>query len=208
MTDKHDTPTEEGTCKQGANDGRDIRLLKRKQRKGPGAMIWAVLFLGLGIVYALLVRAFIAPQVPHGQMLNGDQAASILVDRLWVDRVPEKDTDKFNFYIFSSEENIALNDQAQSSYRHLLEIFFYRATAHDISYQFPHDRRSGKTAYAVEKLAKPDRNQIDMKLTLVADPQAENKTKVYFSSTKWSSLDNTTLPASLRKVPALPALIR
>jgi hypothetical protein len=201
MSERNEAESQEPMSDESGASGRDIRFLKEKQRKGPGALVFAVLLLVVGIVYALFVRStMLAPPAPSADA----HAPSLLVDRLWVDKIPEKDMDKFNFYIFSSEENIALNDQAQSSYRHLLEIFFYRASSRDLQYQFPHDRRSGKTQYSVEKLSKPDRNGIDLKLTLVADPQAGNTTKTYYSSTKWSSLDKSTLPPPLRHLPQAP----
>lgn len=176
-------------------NGRDIRFLEEeKKRKGPKVLFLALIVLAAGLVYAWFARATLLSQ----ETPVGVENPNVLVDRLWVDKVPESDREPFTFYIFSSEENLALNDKAASTYRHLLEIFFYRATARDLQYQFPHDRRSGKTKYTIEKLAKPENNQIDLKLTIVADPQANNETKVYYSSTKWSNVDRATLPGSLR----------
>lgn len=191
-----------GAAKPSEN-GRGIRFLKEeKKRKGPKVLFLALLLLVAGLAYAWFARAALLPV----ETTVGVENPSVLVDRLWVDKVPESDRESFSFYIFSSEENIALNDKAASTYRHLLEIFFYRATARDLQYQFPHDRRSGKTGYAIEKLSKPEKNQIDLKLTIVADPQSNNETKVYYSSTKWSSVDRASLPAPLRaalsRVPA------
>lgn len=202
-----DTPEiragERPTAAEPSTGGRDIRFLREeKKRRSPKALFLALLLLAAGIAYAWYARTTL---LPHETPVTPENP-SVLVDRLWVDKVPESDREAFSFYIFSSEENLALNDKAASSYRHLLEVFFYRATSRDLQYQFPHDRRSGKTQYTVEKLSKPEKNQIDLKLTIVADPQAGNETRIYYSSTKWSSVDRATLPTPLRdamaRVPA------
>lgn len=205
MNERNEAEGKNGVAEEAPAGGRDIRFLKEKQRKGPGALVFAVLLLVAGIIYALFVRsAMLAPKEPTGVVVSDELAASMLVDRFWIDRIPEAPMDKFNFYIFSSEDDIALNDQAQSIYRHLLEIFVFKASARDIQYQFPHDRRKGKTAYTIEKLARPDENQIDLKLTLTADPQSGGKSHVYYTSTKWQSHDRSTLPVNMRELPDVP----
>lgn len=204
VSDRNDAETDDRAANEGNASGRDIRFLKEKKRKGSGALVFGLLLLVLGVAYALWFRAAFAPPVPSGAVVSSELAGGYLVDRFWLDTIPERETDKFNVYFFSSEEGVALNDQALSVYKHVLELFFYKASGRDLQYQFPHDRRSGKTAYTVEKLQRPEKYDIDLKLTLAADPQAGGQAKVYFSSTKWSSLDKSTLPPLLQHLPSPP----
>lgn len=205
MSEPTETRTTERHEGEGAGPaGSDIRFLKERKRRSSKAIVLALLVLTAAVAYAWFARAALRTLEMPAEVQN----SGLLVDRIWIDKVPERDTDTFTFYVFSSEENLALNDKAASTYRHLLEIFFYRATARDLQYQFPHDRRNGKTPYTVEKLARPDQHQLDLRLTIQADPQQGGETKIYYSSTKWSSLDRSTLPAPLRaalaQVPRLP----
>ncbi|HXE72002.1 MAG TPA: hypothetical protein VNO81_05030 [Candidatus Nitrosotenuis sp.] len=105
--------------------------------------------------------------------------ASQLVDRIWVDRLPEHDTDPFQAYMFSSD-NVGMSAKFESSYKVLLEIFQFRDSNGQISFYFPHDRRKPTTGYKVEKMARPTR-RLNIQLTLEADPQADGQRKVYYS---------------------------
>lgn len=200
MTDR-EKQSDESKSGEG---GHEIRFLQKKRRKGGRKVyLMAALLLIGAIVYALWARAtLLAPPPEEG---NPPEAAapSVLVDRLWIDVIPQRESDKFNFYIFSSEDNIGLNDKAESVYRHLLEIFFYNANNNQITFQFPHDRRSLKSGYKVEKLSKP-KDDVDLQLTIEKDPQNSGKSTVYYSSTKWSSADRSSLPPMLRNVPLEP----
>lgn len=184
----------------------DIRFLKEKRRSGPNVMLMAALLLAIGVAYALWFRqasqsGFFATQAPPVSAPQEQIAVPReLVDRIWIDSLPQRETDKFNFYLFSSEDNFGINDHAQSIYKHLLEFFYYRATDSALTFQFPHDKRQARCSYKVERLSKPERD-IDLKLTIENDPQMGGKTTTYLSSTKWQMTDLETLPPTLRSLP-------
>lgn len=201
MSERNGTQSKEGAEKTATSptQGGDIRFLNQKKKKSSKTLVVALLILLGAVAYALLARATLLVQKAPPSV-TGAENASTLVDRIWVDRVPERDRDSFSFYVFGSEENVAMHDLAPSIYRHALEIFFYRATARDLQFQFPHDRRSARSPYTVEKLGKPEKHNIDLKLTIAADPQSGGTQKVYYSSTQWNALDRSTLPQWLRQV--------
>jgi hypothetical protein len=182
-------------------DAREIRFLKEKRRRGPGMYVFAVLLLVAALVYAHWYRETFEKPIATQDAIH---APSLLVDRIWIDEIPQRESDKFHLYLFSSEDNFGINDKAASIYKHLLEIFFYDASGTTLSFQFPHDRRNSKTSYKVEKLSKP-KDDVDLKLTITADPQMNGKNAVYYSSTKWSSVDRSTMPQLLQK--AIPSSV-
>ena len=182
----------------------EIRILNSRPRRRSNLFLIAGLIIVAALAYAWMVRVALRPPNTNVRAVVNQNAASLLLDRLWIDRVPQRDTDRFNLYVFMSEEQMGLNDQAQSIYRHLLEIFLYDANSREIRFHFPHDSRAAKSAYTVERLARPERNDIDLKLTIAADPQNGNQKTEYFSSTKWNSMDRSTWPAMLRNVPQFP----
>ncbi|MBM3463386.1 MAG: hypothetical protein FJX76_14905 [Armatimonadetes bacterium] len=191
MTEKAENDVEEGR-----SESRDIRFLREKRKKsGAGVYVMAALLLIAGLAYALWYREAFTPPPTEAAA-----PSPLLVDRLWIDEMPQRDTDKFNFYVFSSEDNFGVNDKAQSIYKHVVELFYYDAKDTALRFQFPHDRRDVRTACKVEKMARP-KDEFDLQLTINADPQNSGKTTVYYSSTKWSSHDKTTMPEILRNLP-------
>ena len=200
MTERQGDEVQAGA---GQDDGpTQIRFLKEQKKGGSGFYLLAVFILVAGLGYLLVARRAVEPA---GVPVPAEQAASLLVDRLWIDELPQRETDTFNFYIFSSEDNFGINDHAMSVYKHLLELFFYKLSGDtNIHFQFPHDRRQLRTTYRLEKLSKP-KGDIDLKLTIAKDPQMGGKTQVYFSSTRWSSHDLRSLPTLLQG-PATDAL--
>jgi hypothetical protein len=202
MTNERDKDTEQN------NAGRDIRFLndeKKKKKSGSTFKLLAVLTLAIGLAYAwwyhrAVETGFFTNITDQATVVPAEQVQSLLVDRLWIDELPQRESDKFNFYVFSGEDEFGINDKAQSIYKHLLEIFNFRADAKNINFTFPHDRRNARSAYQVEKLARP-RGDIDMKLVISADPQMGGKSWTYWSSTKWQSHDLQSLPPMLRHLP-------
>lgn len=196
MTERRDDEMQ-GSPTQEANPAR-IRFLTEKKKSRSGLYLAAFLLLLAAIAYAFMAPWALRLAGVRGATDVAPLAPSLLFDRVWIDEIPQRDTDTFNFYVFSSEDNFGVNDHALSVYKHVLELFFYRASGETtLQFQFPHDRRQARTTYKVEKMAKP-RGDLDLKLTIDKDPQMGGKTQVYFSSTRWSSHDLQSLPTALR----------
>ena len=191
-------PHDEVLAGEGQEDRpTQIRFLKEEQRakKGPGLYLLAALVLAVALGYLFLARQALHPT---GVVVPAEQAASLLVDRVWIDDLPQRESDTFNLYIFSSEDNFGVNDHAMSIYKHVLELFFYKLSGDStIHFQFPHDRRQLRTSYRVERLSRP-KGDLDLKLTIDKDPQMAGKTCIYYSSTRWSSRNLQSLPGLLQ----------
>jgi hypothetical protein len=132
---------------------------------------------------------------------SGEMAKNMLFNRPWLDEFPEKPEQRFMVYIFT-KEGLGVHDKAHSAYRHLLEIFTFRANPEKISFLFPHDNRKAESAYKVERLQ--GNRQFNLRVTITQDPQVDGKTYVYFSHTDWEMKDRSTLPAELRSLPDCP----
>ena len=102
-----------------------------------------------------------------------------LLETLWLDSVPEMMHDKWQGYLFTTD-NVGLNIHAASSFKITLEIFEFQLKKSDIKWHFPHDGSKAKTKFTIEKLKKPTKN-FDRQLTIENDPKNNGKTSVYFT---------------------------
>jgi hypothetical protein len=173
-----------------------IKFLQNKRSKSCRLYWVAAVTLVLALLYAWWYEAEFVPRHEHSAAAKGP----VLTDHLWIDRLPQLETDTFRLYYFSGDDPVGLNDEALSAYKHVLEIFAFRAASGELTFKFPHDRRTATSAFAVDKLPKA-KDDMDLRLTLAADPQDGGQPHVYFSSTKWSRLDRATWPARLRQLP-------
>ncbi|MDQ7821699.1 MAG: hypothetical protein RDV48_02775 [Candidatus Eremiobacteraeota bacterium] len=134
----------------------------------------------------------------HGKVVekySGLKAQNLLFNRPWLDEYPSKPEQRFNVYVFS-DESIGVHDKADSAYRHLLDIFAFKATPERVQFLFLHDKRKGDSAYKLERIDKG--GQFNLKLTFTSDPQAGGKTYIYFSNLEWSNREKGTLPMEVR----------
>lgn len=126
---------------------------------------------------------------------SGDQARNMLFNRPWLDEYPQKPEQHFMVYVFSDEE-VGIHDKADSVYKHLIEIFKFRANFEKISFLFLHDNRKEESSYKIERIS--GGNPFNLKLTIAQDPQVNRKTYVYFSNTDWEIRNRNTLPKEVR----------
>jgi len=129
-----------------------------------------------------------------------DEGAKMLVNRMWVDHLPRGEREKYTGYLFSAR-TFGMHDSAESIYRHLMELFYFKLEGAAVNFQFPHDDRRTSSSFTVERL-RDVRGPLDLKLTLKNDPQKGGEEGVYFSSSKWRK-DKLPEPRD----GALPALI-
>lgn len=129
-----------------------------------------------------------------------------LNDTLWLDKYPEMMHDKWNGYIFSSD-NVGLNIQAESAFKLTLEVFEFQIKKNNLRWHFPHDGKKADTKYTIERLKKPTKH-FDRQLTIENDPKNGGATKVYFTGPEFGSAETieSLAPGALNRLKGhLPA---
>jgi hypothetical protein len=133
------------------------------------------LLLAVAAAAALSQRAPVLP--PNGV----ECPENVLVDKIWIDRVPETGRDSFSLYFFSSEE--AGEDDwmlgvhvSGTLIRRVTELFAYRVRDKQLKFVFPADGSSASSRYSIVEERK---GQFELKLSLASDPRHGGEAHVY-----------------------------
>ena len=124
--------------------------------------------------------------------IRGDEAKRLLLDRNWLDRMPETDRDKLFVYRFVPSMGGGVF-QDRTLYKGTFELFMFEATDDEIRFNMPETRTKVISAYAIEKVDGPE--PFDLKLTIPDDPRGP---KTYFGIRSETDRDGTKLEARLK----------
>lgn len=126
---------------------------------------------------------------------SNEAARNVLVNRPWVDEFPSKPEQSFNAYVFLDEE-VGIHNKAESSYKHLIEMFLFKSNQERITFLFPHDRKKADSSFKIEKIQKG--GPFNLKLTMEKDPKMSGRNYTYFSNTDWDIKSGASLPEQLK----------
>lgn len=132
---------------------------------------------------ALVVASVAVVSVGRLRHANEREPASrdLLIDRLWVDRVPQRDTDTAQVFAMLSEQPVGVFSAA-SQWRGNHELFVFEAHGNEVRVTYPQTREREKvTAKAQRCDNAPDR---DMEFCLVLSG-ASRGVKRYYSREGW-----------------------
>src|SRR4029079_8295877 len=123
------------------------------------------------VVLALLAGACSKPAT---HALPPEQAKKILLDRNWLDRVPQKVDDKLHVYRFVPSMGGGVF-QDRTIFFGTFELFTCEADGQRIRFNLLHtgDKRISK--YTIEELATPGHDGVDAPLNLDRDPSGLNR---------------------------------
>ena len=124
--------------------------------------------------------------------IRGDEAKRLLLDRNWLDRMPETDRDKLFVYRFVPSMGGGVF-QDRTLYKGTFELFMFEATDDEIRFNMPETRTKVVSAYAIEKVDGPE--PFDLKLTIADDPRGP---KTYFGIRSETDRDGSKLEARLK----------
>ncbi|HEY5934426.1 MAG TPA: hypothetical protein VIU61_07325 [Kofleriaceae bacterium] len=124
--------------------------------------------------------------------IRGDEAKRLLLDRNWLDRMPETDRDKLFVYRFVPSMGGGVF-QDRTLYKGTFELFMFEATDDEIRFNMPETRTKVTSAYAIEKVDGPE--PFDLKLTIPDDPRGP---KTYFGIRSETDRDGSKLEARLK----------
>jgi hypothetical protein len=120
-------------------------------------------------------------------------AGRLLVDRNWIDRMPETRDDRLHVYRFVPSMGGGVF-QDRTLYRGTFELFTFKVDEDHLDIYLPQTRERVRSQFTIEKVSGP--TPFDLKLTLWSDPRGP---KVYFSVSAETDRDGHLLEQRLRR---------
>jgi hypothetical protein len=125
--------------------------------------------------------------------LPADQAEQLLIDRNWIDRMPETERDRLHVYRFVPSMGGGVY-QDRTLYKGTFELFRFEATGSEIRFDLPETKTKVVSTYTIESVDGPE--PFDLKLVIPADPRGP---KVYFGMRAETDRDGLRLEQRLRQ---------
>ena len=143
----------------------------------------------LGVVAACSSKS--SPQ------LSASDARDVLIDRNWIDRMPETTTDRLHVYRFVPSMGGGVY-QDRTLFKGTFELFMFKVERGDhIVFDLPETREKVTSQFAIERVDGPA--PFDLKLTIFSDPRGPH---VYYGIRAETDRDGHLLDerlAALRK---------
>jgi hypothetical protein len=115
-----------------------------------------------------LVLAACSSSHPENKTLSGDEARKVLLDRNWLDRMPQTDRDRLHVYRFVPSMGGGVF-QDRTLFKGTFELFMFEATNNEIRFVLPETHEKVTSRYRIEAVDGPA--PFDLKLTIDADPR-------------------------------------
>ena len=127
--------------------------------------------------------------------LSADDARSLLIDRNWLDRMPETDRDRLHVYRFVPTMGGGVF-QDRTLYKGEFELFVFKVRDNEIVFDLPETHETVTTEFRIEEVDGPP--PFDLKLTIRDDPRGPG---AYFGWRSETDRDGRALEQRLRAVP-------
>ena len=121
------------------------------------------------LAFALLAGSLAACHRSSSSALSADDARDLLIDRNWIDRMPENTTDRLHVYRFVPSMGGGVY-QDRTLFKGTFELFTFKVERGDhIVINLPETREKVTSQFTIEKVDGPA--PFDLKLTLWSDPR-------------------------------------
>jgi hypothetical protein len=145
----------------------------------------------LSVVSALCATACSSKSPPSAR-LSPDDARDVLIDRNWIDRMPETTTDRLHVYRFVPSMGGGVY-QDRTLFKGTFELFMFKVERGDhIVFNLPETHEQVTSQFAIEKITGP--GPFDLKLTLSTDPRGPHE---YYSIRAETDRDGQLLEQKL-----------
>jgi hypothetical protein len=141
---------------------------------------------------ALAALAFTACKSSSTTEVSGEEAKDLLLDRNWLDRMPETERERLHVYRFVPSMGGGVY-QDRTLYKGTFELFMFEHTAKEIRFNLPETGDKVTSSYTIEKVDGPE--PFDLKLTIPDDPRGP---KVYFGMRSETDRNGLVLEQRLR----------
>ena len=136
---------------------------------------------------AVLFVSLAACSSPRSTQVSAEDARGLLIDRNWLDRMPESDRDKLHVYRFVPNMGGGVF-QDRTLYKGVFELFSFSVKDSAITFKLHETRSEVTSAFTIERVDGPA--PFDLKLTIPDDPRGP---KVYFGMRSETDRDGTGL---------------
>lgn len=141
----------------------------------------------------LLLAVVAACSSPHkkSDIVEDGEARRLLLDRNWIDRMPETDRDKLHVYRFVPSMGGGVF-QDRTLYKGTFELFRFETAADEIRFDLPETHQKVVSKFRIERVDGP--KPFDLKLIIPADPRGP---QVYWGMRSETDRDGTGLERRL-----------
>ena len=140
-----------------------------------------------------LVAALAACSSQKSRQVSAEDARDLLIDRNWLDRMPETDRDHLFVYRFVPNMGGGVF-QDRTLYKGTFELFSFSVKDSAITFKLHETKTEVTSAYTIETVDGP--KPFDLKLTIADDPRGP---KVYFGMKSETDRDGTGLDRLLQQ---------
>lgn len=141
---------------------------------------------------ALALLAATACSSHHDKKITGDEAHQLLLDRNWIDRMPETERDKLHVYRFVPSMGGGVY-QDRTIFKGTFELFQFEATNTEIRFNLLETHDKVTSRYTIERVDGPA--PFDLKLTIDGDPRGPH---TYYGMRAETDSDGHVLERELR----------
>lgn len=142
----------------------------------------------------VLLIAFTAACSPASSTKISDHdAGKLLLDRNWIDRMPQTRDDKLHVYRFVPSMGGGVF-QDRTLFKGTFELFKFKIDGDHIDFDLPQTREKARSQFTIEKIDGPA--PFDLKLTIWADPRGP---QVYFGIRSETDRDGQLLEQRLQR---------
>lgn len=141
----------------------------------------------VAVVLAACSSSHKSNDIPDGE------ARRLLLDRNWIDRMPETERDKLHVYRFVPSMGGGVF-QDRTIFKGTFELFMFETNADEIRFNLPETKQKVVSKFRIENVDGP--KPFDLKLTIPADPRGP---QVYYGMRAETDRDGTRLERLLHK---------
>ncbi len=139
-----------------------------------------------------LVAALAACSSQNSTQVSAEDARDLLIDRNWLDRMPETDRDHLFVYRFVPNMGGGVF-QDRTLYKGTFELFSFSVKDSAITFKLHETKTEVTSGYTIETVEGPE--PFDLKLTITDDPRGP---KVYYGMKSETDRDGTRLESLLQ----------
>ncbi|HTJ43450.1 MAG TPA: hypothetical protein VL463_15205 [Kofleriaceae bacterium] len=107
----------------------------------------------------------------RSRTIDRDDAAKLLLDRNWIDVMPQSKTDRLHVFRFVPSMGGGVF-QDRTIFKGEFELFKFKVDDDHIDFKFPEDGTKIRSQYTIEDVDGPE--PFDLKLTIYASPRGPN----------------------------------
>ena len=140
----------------------------------------------------LLLALLGACSSQKSDIVDDSEARRLLLDRNWIDRMPETERDRLHVYRFVPSMGGGVF-QDRTLYKGTFELFRFETAADEIRFDLPETHQKVVSKFHIETVDGP--KPFDLKLTIHADPRGP---QVYYGMRSETDRAGTALEARLQ----------